>query len=227
MLKKLLFHFMIIVVILLSVVSCKAPTNPQVTTEQTPSLGRTKISYIFPTITKSLEDFQQAITITKVFTTQFSSTPTPTVFNSELGLSKTPNPTISRTVTPEKTLTPIVTQIPSPTPTWPVGWVGQWTVYYGGNSESLKSGSMIVNVTGITINAVAVFDDLSITLNGELSADGQKVYGTYVQNTNSGVFYWEFVATPQFGGNLDNQLIFCAARPNSEKPQRCGIFFPS
>lgn len=120
------------------------------------------------------------------------------------------------------TTQPITTLTRTPTPQ--TGWAGEWTVWYGAPSETHTKGSMIVSVTGTSLSAVAAFNGLEITLEGNLNPDKQSLSGQYASPMGDGWFLWQHITSTQFGGTLDNQQVFCAARPGAPKPEPCGIF---
>lgn len=138
-------------------------------------------------------------------------------------------PTLTRTVTlapGQPTLTLTATASPTTTATPPTGWGGQWSAWFGAEFEDIQSGEMNLTVSGSSINGAAQFPGGQMTLTGEITADGQQVYGEYTYAAESGEFFWELVEDEaQFHGNADNNKRFCAARPGVPQPEQCGYYF--
>lgn len=125
----------------------------------------------------------------------------------------------------QPTLTPTATVTPSATATQPEGWGGEWTMYFGGDWEELTIGEADVTVTGRTLSATGVFGGDNMTMSGELTEDGQQVYGEFSLNGVTGSFFWQLTEPGQFGGNMQGNLQFCGSKGDLPQPELCGIYF--
>ena len=126
----------------------------------------------------------------------------------------------------QPTWTPTTTTPTGPADTQPTGWGGEWIAWYGAEWEDIQTGVMSVTVSGRNLSAVVELIGGTMTLTGEITEDGQQVYGEYTFTTGAGVFFWELIENgTQFWGNADNNRNFCAARPGQAQPEQCGFYF--
>lgn len=122
-------------------------------------------------------------------------------------------------------LTATATMTPSTLATQPEGWGGEWTMYFGGDWEELTIGEANVTVSGKTLSATGVFGGDNMTMSGELTEDGQQVYGEFSLNGVTGSFFWQLTEPGQFGGNMQGNLRFCGSKGDLPQPELCGIYF--
>ena len=98
-------------------------------------------------------------------------------------------------------------------------------MYFGGDWEELTIGEADVTVTGRMLRAAGGFAGEDMTMSGELTEDGQQVYGEFSLNGMTGSFFWQLTEPGQFGGNMRGNLRFCGSRGDLPQPQVCGIYF--
>jgi len=224
--------------ILISVVlvSCGKQTLSELKSSATPVQAVTRISFEFERtdqlLSKTPGQTKTAEVIIVPVQTQRNTptgmvTPVPSA-----SVESTPqrSPTVTKTIAPQATRTPTLTRTPiTPTATQASGWGGEWVVYFRDieNSENWQQGTLVVELAGKQIDAVAEIGGLSFHLIGVISDDEQRVNGNYTQGSENGWFYWETVSESQFGGTLGNQFAFCTSRNINDRPDKCFIGVPS
>lgn len=219
-------------------VSCGKQTLSELKSSATPVQAVTRISFEF-------ENTEQALTGTPDQTSTNEGTDIPVqnqqvtstaMKTSSPGVEDTVQPTLTITQTPTApvsrtpTRTPTLTRTPiTPTATQASGWGGEWVVYYQDSAkpEKWQQGTLVVELAGKQIDAVAEIGGLSFHLIGVISDDEQRVNGNYTQGSENGWFYWATVSVRQFGGTLGNRFAFCASRNINDRPDKCFIGVPS
>ena len=172
--------------------------------------------YVYPSETAQSSGVTAQPTATpRPSTTSRTPTRTPTA-------TKTVRP-MGPTLTPSRTPRYTATVTATATEPQQSGWTGTWVVYYGVDDNSLETGSMMVKFSGGNLSASAQFGSLEMIFTGGLAQQDLEASGTYTHPTDPGWFYWILVSANQFGGVLNDELVFCANRPGGQRPNPCGI----